>query len=116
MSFSRSSLIRWGVRFLAVAMVAVAVVLVMTVPTQAGLTCIVSPWSHWRGVPSPYNIPFPRPAQWQQHLVSCAAVMSDCWHIAWGLGLGAILLLVGSFIPRRALGLGHRRVHRPSTA
>jgi hypothetical protein len=113
--FSRASLTRWGVRAIAVAMAIVAVVLVTTVPHQSGSGCILSPWSHWRGVPSPFNVPFPRPASFQQHLVACMAVISDRWHVAWGLGIGAVLLLVGSLVPRRVFAWSHRKVHRPST-
>lgn len=113
--FSRANLVRWGVRLLAVAMIVVAVVLVTTVPHQGGSGCILSPWLYWRGVPSLYNRPYSPPFGFQQHLVSCATLMSDRWHVAWGLGLGAVLLIVGSLVPRRVLTLGHRKVHHPST-
>jgi len=115
MQFSRANLVPWGVRLGAVVMAIVAVVLVTTVPHQGGSGCILSPWSYWRGVPSPYNVPFPRPASFQQHLVACMAVISDRWHVAWGLGIGAVLLLVGSLVPRRVVAWSHRKVHRPST-
>jgi hypothetical protein len=115
MRFAWLNLVRWRVRLLAVVMAVVAVVLVTTAPHRGGVTCMVSPWSYWRGVPSPYNISFPRPATFQQHLLSCAALMSDLWDLAWGLGLGAVLLLVGSLVPRQVFRLRCRKVHRPST-
>lgn len=115
-SVLNASLVWWSLRLLGVGMVVVAVVLVATVPHSGGSTCGLSPWMYWRrggfgfvGVPSPISV------QLAQHVEACVSLMSDRWHLAWGLGLGGILLLVGSLLPRRLLTWGRRHDPHPVT-
>ena len=104
---------RWEARLLALCLLVTAVVLAVTVPTVSTGTCFLSPWGYWQSShrfgsvvgssPPPSVIP---------HLVACSAVIENRWHVAWGLGLGALVLVAGSFVPSRRFARSRRRIHR----
>jgi len=104
------ALVTWwrvGLRLMALGMATVAVVLLVSAPhvtfTLAGkpsTDVCLSPWRSWRTGSSVLIFPQPYPGPPATYSSGCSAVDSDRWHLAWVLGPGALLLVLGSCVSR----------------
>jgi len=96
--------IRWMIRLIALGFLTIAVPFAVIAPDVAhqgqSFTCPLSPWAQWR---HGYQLGSLGIFSGVQAMVSkCTSAADSSWHVAWILGIAALLLLVGSFLPGRA--------------